>query len=72
MKMFCSIPNFVIFMDVYFLLVCSQYNPKLDKRRYTESAALPMTESLKDTEARVMVMRTDVLLIDMNFAVCAS
>ncbi|CAM9090325.1 unnamed protein product, partial [Ectocarpus fasciculatus] len=33
----------------------SPYNPKSDSRRYPDPTDLPMTESLKDTERRVMV-----------------
>jgi 2,3-bisphosphoglycerate-dependent phosphoglycerate mutase len=32
----------------------SIYSPRTDTRRYPDSASMPMTESLKDTEARVM------------------
>jgi bisphosphoglycerate-dependent phosphoglycerate mutase len=35
----------------------SPYNPRLDVRRYPEGSDVPMTESLKNTEARVLVRK---------------
>lgn len=42
-------------MFLYEYAPVSPYNPKADMRRYPDSRGMPMTESLKDTEQRVMV-----------------